>query len=136
MENLHELSSVETLISNRTNHVVETLMSNGNHLQVQDKYILPQNERPRLSEVSYSESFPVVDLQELDGPNRTRVVEEIRRACEEDGFFQVHEPSIPLLIAILSFFCFSSSSSIHTKGNNLAVDSYILGYFLISFLIC
>jgi len=95
MENLYELSSVETLMSNGTNHVVETLMSNGNYLQVHDKYILPQNERPRLSEVSYSESFPVVDLQELDGPNRTRVVEEIRRACEEDGFFQIVNHGVP-----------------------------------------
>jgi len=64
-------------------NAVEKLLSNGiNHLQVQDKYILPPSERPHLSEVSYSESIPVVDLQDLDGPNRTRVVEEIRHACE------------------------------------------------------
>jgi len=32
---------------------------------------------------------PVVDLKDLHGPNRIRVVQQIRRACEEDGFFQV-----------------------------------------------
>jgi len=75
---------------------VEKLMSNGiNHLQVQDTYILPPSERPRLSEVSYSESIPVVDLQDLDGPNRTRVVQEICLACEEDGFFQIVNHGVP-----------------------------------------
>lgn len=69
---------------------IEKLMSNGfNNLQVQDKYILPPHERPQMSEVSYSQSIPVVDLQELDGPNRTWVVQQIKRACEEDGFFQI-----------------------------------------------
>jgi len=44
-------------------NAVEKLLSNGiNHLQVQDKYILPPSERPHMSEVSYSESIPVVDL--------------------------------------------------------------------------
>eukprot|EP00253_Pinus_taeda_P008671 PITA_08671 len=77
-------------------NAVEKLLSNGiNHLQVQDKYILPPSERPHLSEVSYSESIPVVDLQDLDGPNRTRVVEEIRHACEEDGFFQIVKHGVP-----------------------------------------
>jgi len=84
MEDAHELIGVENLMSNGTNH-----------LQVQDKYILPRNERPQLSEVSYSESIPVVDLQDLDGPNRARVVEAIRLACEEDGFFQIVNHGVP-----------------------------------------
>lgn len=91
MDDAHELNGVKNLMSNGTNY-----------LQVPHKYILPQNERPQLSEVSHSESIPVVDLQDLDGPNRYRVVEEIRVACEEDGFFQVHDLSNPLLIAMLS----------------------------------
>jgi len=96
MENVHNLSSVETLMSNGTNNLAEALLSNGtNHLQVQDIYILPQNERPQLSEVCYSESIQAVDLQDLDGPNRTRVVEEIRLACEEDGFFQIVNHGVP-----------------------------------------
>eukprot|EP00253_Pinus_taeda_P031131 PITA_31131 len=83
-------STMEDALTQDVNDVDEKLLSNGiNHLQVQDKYILPPSECPRLSEVSYSESIPVVDLKDLDGPNRTRVVEEIRHACVEDGFFQV-----------------------------------------------
>ena len=57
--------------------IIEKLMSNGiNNLRVQDKYILPPHERPQMSEVSYSQSIPEVDLQDLDGHNRTRVVQE------------------------------------------------------------
>lgn len=79
--------------------IIEKLMTNGsNNLHVQDKYILPPHERPQMMpELScYSQSIPVVDLKDLDGPNRSRVIQEIRRACEEDGFFQVHvQPSFP-----------------------------------------
>jgi len=80
------------------NGIIGKLMSNGtNNLHVQDKYILPPHERPQMiSEVScYSESIPVVDLKDLDGPNRTRLVQEIRRACEEDGFFQIVNHGVP-----------------------------------------
>eukprot|EP00253_Pinus_taeda_P033767 PITA_33767 len=81
-------STMEDVLTQDVN-AVEKLLSNGiNHLQVQDKYILPPSERPHLSKVSYSESIRVVDLKDLDGPNRTRIVEEIHHACEEDGFFQ------------------------------------------------
>ena len=62
-------------------NIIEKLMSNGiNNLRVQDKYILPPHERPQMSEVSYSQSILMVDLQDLDGHNRTRVVQEIKRA--------------------------------------------------------
>ena len=93
-----EMSSKSVDVQTHLNGIIEKLLSNGViKNEVQDKYILPPNERPQLSEVSYSESIPVVDLQDLDGPNRTRVVQEICLACEEDGFFQVHHTSIPLL---------------------------------------
>jgi isopenicillin N synthase-like dioxygenase len=75
------------------------LMSNGiNHLQVQDKYILPPSERPRMSEISYCEGLPVVDLKDLDGPYRSRVVQEIGRACEEGGFFQIVNHGVPDMV--------------------------------------
>ena len=90
--------------------IIEKLMSNGtNNLQVHDKYILPPHERPQMisDQVScYSESIPVVDLKDLDGPNRTSVVQQIRRACEEDGFFQVHvQPPIrPVIFTTLFLY--------------------------------
>jgi len=88
-------SAMDVQSGQQLSSIIEKLMSNGiNNLQVHDRYILPPHERPQMSEISYSESIPVVDLKDLDGPNRTTVVHEIRRACEEDGFFQV-KSSIP-----------------------------------------
>jgi hypothetical protein len=87
-----EMSSKSVDVQSHLNGIIEKILSNGvNKSEVQGKYILPPNERPQLSEVSYSESIPVVDLKDLDGPNRAGVVQEIRHACEEDGFFQVRD---------------------------------------------
>ena len=93
--------------------IIEKLISNGiNNLRVQDKYILPPHERPQMSEVSYSQSIPVVDLQDLDGPNRTELIHQIRYA---GGFFQVHEFSIsPYQQFSLEFFLFFSEFIPHS----------------------
>ncbi|XP_059065790.1 protein DMR6-LIKE OXYGENASE 1 [Cryptomeria japonica] len=75
---------------------MEKLMSNGhNHLHVQDKHVFPLGERPDLSQVCHSYTFPVIDLKDLDGHHRMKVVYEIRRACEEDGFFQIINHGVP-----------------------------------------
>ncbi|XP_057836526.1 protein DMR6-LIKE OXYGENASE 1 isoform X2 [Cryptomeria japonica] len=76
--------------------VVEKLLSNGfNHLQVNKNYIFPPNERPHMEEVSHSYRIPVIDLKDLDGPARKSVVNEIKRACDEDGFFQIVNHGVP-----------------------------------------
>ncbi|KAH9305538.1 hypothetical protein KI387_009942, partial [Taxus chinensis] len=80
------MSSVTLLHGN----AVEKLMSNGvNHLQVKQEYIFPPHERPQMSKVSHSHTIPVIDLKDLDGADRKKVVNEIRSACEQDGFFQI-----------------------------------------------
>lgn len=90
-----KMSSTMDVQTQRLSTAIEKLMSNGiNNLKVQDRYILPPHERPQMSQISHSENIPVIDLKDLNGPNRTTVIDEIRRACEEDGFFQVHT-SIP-----------------------------------------
>jgi hypothetical protein len=93
-------------LHNETNaNGFEKLLCNGiNQVEVRDKYILPPHERPNMSQVSYSESIPVVDLKQLGGPNRSTVIQQIRRACEEDGFFQV-QPSI-LSAELINTFAF------------------------------
>eukprot|EP01018_Ginkgo_biloba_P034490 Gb_32876 [translate_table: standard] len=54
---------------------IERLLSNGvNNLHVQEKYILPPSERPRLSDISFTASIPTVDLEDLDGPDRAQIV--------------------------------------------------------------
>ncbi|XP_057836531.2 protein DMR6-LIKE OXYGENASE 2 isoform X1 [Cryptomeria japonica] len=70
--------------------VVEKLLSNHhNHLQGQDKYVFPPGERLDMSQICHSYTFPIIDLKDLDGPHRIKLVNEIRQACEEDGFFQI-----------------------------------------------
>eukprot|EP00253_Pinus_taeda_P012359 PITA_12359 len=79
--------------------IIEKLLSNGvKRTEVEGKYTLPLSERPQLSEVSYSESIPVVDLQDLDGPNRRRVVHEIQHALGEDGCFQIVNHGVPAIV--------------------------------------
>jgi len=90
------MSSATEVQTQQLSSIIEKLLSNGTkNLEVHDRYILPPHERPQMSEISHSECIPVVDLKDLDGPNRTTIVGEIRRACEEDGFFQIVNHGVP-----------------------------------------
>uniref|UniRef100_A0A7N0TEE9 Fe2OG dioxygenase domain-containing protein n=1 Tax=Kalanchoe fedtschenkoi TaxID=63787 RepID=A0A7N0TEE9_KALFE len=60
------------------------------------KYILPEHERPHLTQVSSSSSIPLIDLQDyLDGRDHDHVVHAVSRACEEYGFFQIINHGVP-----------------------------------------
>ena len=57
---------------------------------VPSSYIRPVSDRPNLFDVDLSgSSIPLIDLQGIDGPDRSRVLQEIGSACQSDGFFQV-----------------------------------------------
>ncbi|KAJ6879703.1 hypothetical protein NC652_033111 [Populus alba x Populus x berolinensis] len=63
---------------------------------VPSNYIRPVSDRPKLSEVLSSDgSIPLIDLQGLEGPNRSSIVGEIAQACQTHGFFQVENHGIP-----------------------------------------
>ncbi|KAJ6873125.1 hypothetical protein NC651_032093 [Populus alba x Populus x berolinensis] len=63
---------------------------------VPSNYIRPVSDRPKLSEVLPSDgSIPLIDLQGLEGPNRSSIVGEIGQACQTHGFFQVKNHGIP-----------------------------------------
>jgi isopenicillin N synthase-like dioxygenase len=49
-------------------------------------------DRPDLANVDHESGagIPLIDLKQLEGPGRRRVVEAIGSACENDGFFMVH----------------------------------------------
>lgn len=53
-------------------------------------YIRPASNRPNLDKVSHDDSIPLIDLCNLNGPKRNDVVKNIGQACENYGFFQVH----------------------------------------------
>ncbi|KAF8039130.1 hypothetical protein BT93_B1624 [Corymbia citriodora subsp. variegata] len=67
------------------------------------KYVFPVSERPDLgterSDVCYGSSrtlkLPVIDFAQLQGSNRSQVLERLANACEEYGFFQLVNHGIP-----------------------------------------
>ncbi|GAV75117.1 2OG-FeII_Oxy domain-containing protein/DIOX_N domain-containing protein [Cephalotus follicularis] len=63
---------------------------------VPSNYIRPISDRPNLSDIDISEaSISLIDLQGLNGPNHSHVIEQIGLACQTDGFFQVKNHGVP-----------------------------------------
>ncbi|GLJ22873.1 hypothetical protein SUGI_0431380 [Cryptomeria japonica] len=66
------------------------MFSGSNHcLEIPKAYIRPPAERPKLNEVASLDNISVLDLAHLNGPNRPLLIDRIRSACRQDGFFQV-----------------------------------------------
>ncbi|XP_044481161.1 protein DMR6-LIKE OXYGENASE 1-like [Mangifera indica] len=63
---------------------------------VPSNYIRPINERPNLTQVQVSDasSVPLIDLDGLDGPCHSEIIEQIALACQHEGFFQVKNHGI------------------------------------------
>ncbi|KAF9676604.1 hypothetical protein SADUNF_Sadunf08G0019900 [Salix dunnii] len=59
--------------------------------KVPRKYILPALDRPILTKKDDATNFklPVIDFDQLQGPNRIHALESLSKACEEYGFFQL-----------------------------------------------
>ncbi|KAL0686056.1 hypothetical protein Bca4012_052904 [Brassica carinata] len=63
------------------------LLSTGfRHSTLPENYVRPLSDRPRLSQVSQLEDFPLIDISSTD---RSRLVQKIHQACSRFGFFQV-----------------------------------------------
>lgn len=62
--------------------------------RVPSNFVRPASERPNLDDVESCDaaSIPVIDLRDLDGPNRSNTIQKIGEACENYGFFQVRLP--------------------------------------------
>ncbi|XVE85163.1 hypothetical protein DITRI_Ditri17bG0069400 [Diplodiscus trichospermus] len=83
------------------------LLANGSSpLSLTSNYILPPERRPNLSQLSTLASIPIIDLMEPSA----FVVEQVSKACEEYGFFQIINHGIPqelcdrMMAAITDFF--------------------------------
>ncbi|KAK8557015.1 hypothetical protein V6N13_035121 [Hibiscus sabdariffa] len=79
---------------------VKHLLENGVR-KLPDKYILPISDRPNVDKEQpiTAESrlkVPIIDFAELQGPNRSQVLNSLSFACEEYGFFQVVNHGIPI----------------------------------------
>ncbi|KAK8715720.1 hypothetical protein V6N13_043048 [Hibiscus sabdariffa] len=65
------------------------------------KYVLPVSDRPNVHKelpnvAKSSLKLPLINFAELQGPNRSRVLESLASACEDYGFFQVVNHGIPI----------------------------------------
>ncbi|ONK54942.1 uncharacterized protein A4U43_UnF9460 [Asparagus officinalis] len=100
------------------------IVSNVNY--VPSSYIRPVSDRPDLFGVEDSRppSIPVIDLDEISGPNRSKVVKEIGFACKSNGFFQIKNHGVPekLISEILrvakEFFNLPESERMKNYSNN------------------
>ncbi|PON87690.1 Oxoglutarate/iron-dependent dioxygenase [Trema orientale] len=68
-----------------------------NTISLSPNFILPEENRPRLSHVSTLASIPIIDLDiehnTQEGPSL--LLEKISQACEEYGFFQIINHGVP-----------------------------------------
>ncbi|GAB4827745.1 hypothetical protein Ancab_034631 [Ancistrocladus abbreviatus] len=89
-------------------------------LLLTEKFILPDHKRPQLSNVSHLASIPIIDMSS----NNVVLVQEIARACEEYGFFQIINHGVPIdlcnnvLNAITAFFHMPPEE----KANHFTMD--------------
>ncbi|KAK9013428.1 hypothetical protein V6N11_041437 [Hibiscus sabdariffa] len=60
-----------------------------------ESYIFPPETRPGNLTVPTCKTIPVIDLGKAEGRNRTRIVQQICKASEEYGFFQVVNHGVP-----------------------------------------
>lgn len=67
-----------------------------------ENYVRPISDRPRLSEVSQLEDFPLIDLSSTD---RSRIVQQIHQACARFGFFQVPNYTDICIDIYVEMFC-------------------------------
>ncbi|MBA0767850.1 hypothetical protein Gotri_016703 [Gossypium trilobum] len=79
---------------------VRHLLENGVR-KLPSKYVLPLSDRPSVDKeqptvAKSSLKLPIIDFAELQGPNRSQVLNSLSSACEEYGFFQVVNHGIPI----------------------------------------
>ncbi|GMP25596.1 hypothetical protein CsSME_00002391 [Camellia sinensis var. sinensis] len=70
---------------------MEVLLSNRPIVQsLPDSYVLPPDRRPGMVNVPIGKDIPVIDFQTIADPDdRIEVVQQILKACQEFGLFQV-----------------------------------------------
>jgi hypothetical protein len=82
-------------------------------LSLSPNFVLPEDKRPQLAQISSLASIPVIDLSDdgnENGGGPSGLVQKISQACEEYGFFQIINHGVPeelcdkTMTAITEFF--------------------------------
>ncbi|PON58816.1 Non-heme dioxygenase N-terminal domain containing protein [Parasponia andersonii] len=96
----------EELRSSESSFTSAMALTQSGALHVPQHYVLPPSQRPNiyptnvLINPSCTTSLPIIDLSSLQNPSlRSQVIDEIRIACKEIGFFQlIHHGVSPLVM--------------------------------------
>jgi hypothetical protein len=69
--------------------------------KVPSSHVRAIGDRPDLANVDNESGagIPLIDLKQLEGPGRHRVVEAIGNACKNDGFFMVRKDMHKLFLS-------------------------------------
>ncbi|KAK9058472.1 hypothetical protein SSX86_023314 [Deinandra increscens subsp. villosa] len=69
---------------------MDILISNWSRVRcLPEKYIFPAERRPGNHKVSVSKDIPIIDLERINGPERDQIIQQIIKASQEFGLFQV-----------------------------------------------
>ncbi|CAM8980012.1 unnamed protein product [Rhodiola kirilowii] len=89
-------------------------------ISLNSKYILPEHERPHLSQVS-SSSIPIINLQH----NHAHLVHQVSQACQQYGFFQIINHGVP---CNLSDSVMNSSADFFQLPHQIRAQMLLSGY--------
>ncbi|GLJ49301.1 hypothetical protein SUGI_1042070 [Cryptomeria japonica] len=64
--------------------------------ELQEIFVRDEDERPKVAYNEFSKDIPIISLEGIEGAQRDRVREEVSRACQEWGIFQVLNHGVPL----------------------------------------
>ncbi|XP_061372739.1 protein DMR6-LIKE OXYGENASE 1-like [Gastrolobium bilobum] len=116
------------------------LVNESASLSLSPKFILPENQRPKLSEVTSLASIPIIDLSDHscydDSPSSSLLVQKISQACEEYGFFQIVNHGVPeqvcnkMMTAMTDFFNLPTEQKEHLSTTDLTKNIRLTNYFL------
>ncbi|KAF4352280.1 hypothetical protein F8388_005927 [Cannabis sativa] len=102
-----------------------------NPMSISEKFIVPEEHKANLSQVSTQASIPIIDLSITD---HNLLVHKITQACEEYGFFQITNHGVPkdlckkTMTAVADFYSLPSQERSQFTDTTKPVK--IIGYLL------
>ncbi|KAK9682159.1 hypothetical protein RND81_10G054500 [Saponaria officinalis] len=103
-----------------------------NPLSLTPKFIVPNENKPNLTKISHLDSIPIIDMNN----NNEALIDEISKACEEYGFFQLINHGIPkelchnVLQVITEFFHLPYEEKVDMLSTKHMEDGKIFKYYI------
>ncbi|KAL9239915.1 hypothetical protein vseg_014187 [Gypsophila vaccaria] len=104
-------------------------------VSITPKYIVPNENKPNLSNIYHLDSIPVIDMNNKNN-NDEVLIQEISNACEEYGFFQLINHGIPTVLChsvlnvITDFFHLPYEAKVDMLATTHMQDGKIFKYYI------